>query len=243
MPASPPITPLAIPKGVKTIILFGGTFDPPHHYHADAPRAILERLFPRDAIVVYVPAARNPLKAAGPIASDAQRLAMLRLAIGRSARRRIWTDELDRASWLAARARPGPSYMADTLRRLRSIVPRSVRVRLLIGADQAATFHSWRSPRRIIALAPPIVLPRAPILTRADLRDALPASFWTARERAAWCASLAPIEPLPASSTNVRRRLARAPRDARRWARERVLAAIPAPVARYIARHGLYRAR
>ncbi len=121
----PPITPVPLPQGVRQILLFGGTFDPPHAAHARLPFMVREQMLGPDAWLLYVPAARNPLKAHGPEASDADRLQMLRLLIAdqaagvQAARVAIWTDELDRS-----RQAPGPTYTIDTVERLLNGVAR-----------------------------------------------------------------------------------------------------------------------
>lgn len=243
MPTRPPITPLTLPKRVRTVMVFGGSFDPPHSYHTTAPLPALSLLYGDGGYLLYVPAARSPLKAGGPLASDADRLAMLRLAIGdRSGLLGaaancvgVWTDEVDRA-------RDGaPSYTIDTLRRLRRIVPARVELRLLIGADQAVSFHRWKSPRAIIRLAEPLVMFRPPIDTPFRLATGLDrAGFWTRPEIAAWCRRLAPSFVEQHNSTAVREAIPGAPADAARWAKRPGLRYINPEVAKYIIEHNLY---
>lgn len=161
----------------RRILVFGGTFDPPHRAHAVLPAQAAEQL---DCdLILYVPAAINPLKTAGPHASGEQRLAMLLLAIADVPNARISTIELDR---------PGPSYTIDTLRALRaeyskgrvehaaataaslssaSQTPRpahedSPEFHLLIGCDQALEFHRWKDWREILTMATPAVMVRPP---------------------------------------------------------------------------------
>src|SRR5262245_39793105 len=96
----PPITPVPLPVTVQDVLLFGGTFDPPHLGHVRIPIQVLDRAMPAGAFLLYVPAARSPLKESGPQASDADRVEMLRLVLtelGTPNRTAIWTDELDRA--------------------------------------------------------------------------------------------------------------------------------------------------
>ena len=130
----------------------------------------------------------------------------------------IWTDELDRAAH-EARTSPNahtPSYTLDTLTRLTTLFRAAAHpdqppptLRLLIGTDQALSFHRWHEPRRIIALAPPIVLLRPPIATRADLRTHLTETgFWSAPELDLWESSTLIAETNPVSSTDLRTRLA-----------------------------------
>ena len=88
--------------------VFGGTFDPPHIGHLAIAHAALEEL-PLDRLL-FVPARRSPLKERAPVASDADRLAMLEAAIGGEPRFGVSRVELER---------DGPSYTVETLERLR----------------------------------------------------------------------------------------------------------------------------
>ena len=236
----PPITPLRLPRGVRTVVVFGGSFDPPHVYHALAPFLIQTKFFAKDGWVLYVPAAQSPLKGRGPVASDMHRLAMLKRALDIPAPRSIWTDEIDRAAWLARRGRSEPSYTIDTLRRLRTVVPKGVTLRLLIGADQAANFHEWKDARSIITLAEPLVLAREPIVTVSDLYVALDSDFWTRDERVAWSRRMAPNVPIPAASTTLRDAIPGAPKNVARWSDHKGLQDVIDSVAQYIIDHNLY---
>lgn len=231
-----PITPVPIPAGVKTVVVFGGSFDPPHFYHTLAPLALTNRLFGESGWLLYVPAAKSPLKAHGPIASDAQRVAMLKLALDIPGRRSIWTEELDRAK----RKTGAPSFTIDTLRRLKKVLPRGVKLRLLIGSDQAADFHKWKDCRKIIEIAEPLVMARERVETVNQLYHALDSDFWTRPERAAWCRRMAPNFPMPASSTSVRDLIPGAPKRAAAWAEIEGLSSVITPVAAYIIKHRLY---
>jgi nicotinate-nucleotide adenylyltransferase len=194
-------TPLSIPTGCGHVALFGGTFDPPHLAHvtlADLGRNELERRVGAPAFLAFVPAARSPHKDNAPTATDAQRLAMLALAIEGLDRAGIWTDELDRAT------HGEPSYFARTLERARSMLPGRA-LWFIIGADQAASFHRWRQPREMLQLARPIVLPRHPIASAAELRAAMAtADFWNEKELGHWAESFVDIDLLRAASTEVR---------------------------------------
>jgi nicotinate-nucleotide adenylyltransferase len=223
-----------VPAGVETVVVFGGSFDPPHFYHTLAPLSITMRLFGDGGWLLYVPAARSPLKPSGPVASDAQRVAMLKLALDIPGRRSIWTDEIDRARWQRRRGGESASYTVDTLRRLRSTLPKGVKLRLLIGGDQAAEFHRWKNCRAVIRLAEPLVMAREGVETVSQLYQCLRSDFWTREERAAWCRRMAPNFPMPASSTAVRERIPSAPRDPEQWE------IVTTPVAEYIIRHQLY---
>jgi nicotinate-nucleotide adenylyltransferase len=262
-----PITPIDVPKGTKTVMVYGGTFDPPHFFHTVGPLTACQKLLPAKSWLLYVPAARNPLKANSPIASDEDRVAMLKLALDIPFRRSIWTDEIDRAAWLRERGRAEPSYTIDTLRRLRAGLNISlgaeacdkIKFVLLLGVDQAANFHKWKDARKILKLAEIVVMPRAAVPAAAD-HDAddedrainTPASFyalmlntnaWKPEELAIWSRSLAPTPSMPASSTAVRNAIRKAPRDPELWSERPPLDTIVTEVARYITERGLYGAR
>ena len=70
----------AAPKRARRFRLgvYGGTFDPLHHGHLILARDVLEQL--RLDAMLFVPCGQSPLKVQKPRVSDAQRLAMLRLA-------------------------------------------------------------------------------------------------------------------------------------------------------------------
>lgn len=193
-----PITPLAVPSEAGTLIVFGGTFDPPHVGHV---RPVLEaRTLAAldDAWLVYVPTTRSPHKQHNPMASDADRLAMLELALAGVERAAIWGDELDRAQG-------EPTYTIDTLRRLRRLRPGAT-LRLLIGADQALALHRWREPREIVAIAPPLIMLRGGVAgERAALERALgEVTLWNDAERTALRNGILEVVPTDASGTQIR---------------------------------------
>lgn len=125
--------------------VFGGTFDPVHVGHLSIAQAALECV-PLDRIV-FVPARRSPLKDRGPLASEEDRLAMLRLATADEPRFDVSTIELDR---------PGTSYTVDTLEALAG----DDVLYLVMGADAAGEFERWHRPERIRELATLLVASR-----------------------------------------------------------------------------------
>lgn len=222
-----------VPRGVRAVAVFGGSFDPPHAGHVGPPAQAVERVLGPGGWLLYVPAGRSPLKAASA-ASDADRLAMLRLALRGRRRCSIWTDELDRSGGAGA-----PSYTVDTLVRLRRALDGragrgggSPALRLLIGADQAAQFHRWRRYRRVLALAQPMVMLREPVATPAALWRALEqAGVWTRAQRLAWCGWITPTDVLEAASTAIR---------AGAEGKAGAAGTLTPAVRRYIERRGLY---
>jgi len=120
--------------------IFGGTFDPIHYGHLRPALELRDQLALSE--VRFIPASIPPHRGK-PSASAQQRLAMLRLALQGIEGMTVDEREL---------SRDGPSYMADTLRSLRSDVGTRPLV-LLLGLDAflgLTTWHDWRS---IIELA------------------------------------------------------------------------------------------
>ncbi|MCC6322790.1 MAG: nicotinate-nicotinamide nucleotide adenylyltransferase [Phycisphaerales bacterium] len=240
-----PITPIQLPRGLRGIVVFGGSFDPPHLWHTHIASAARRRAFGtgsgRDGgAIVFVPTFRSPFKSRGPSASDADRIAMLRLATRRLTGAVVWTDEIDRA---AATASPESSYTIDTLVRLRRLLRRQspgmpITLRLLIGSDQAASFHRWREARRVLRIAEPLVALRPPHHTRDDLRRELERTgAWSEPQIAAWLSRIVPTGIRGHSSTAVRAGMSARPR-AGSSSRANI---VSTPVRNYIAKNGLYR--
>lgn len=172
-------------------------------------------------LVLYVPAALNPLKAHAPPTADEHRLAMLERAIAEVPNAVIDTVELDRS---------GPSYMVDTLEALRERYGRDCQLRLLIGADQAIQFYRWRDWQRILELATPVVMLRPPLSREAFAAEL--AEQFPEEQVQQWLAWTVPLPMYDISSTEIRQRL-RAGVD---------LTDVLSPaVAEYIQDEGLYR--
>jgi len=263
-----PITPLPLDasavRKLRRVYVYGGSFDPPHKFHLTAVRIALGWLGEASegdtsGVLLYVPAAQSPLKATAPSVSDEHRIAMLRAAqLGhvrnpKHARGRepfgfVWTDEIDRAahaSKLAAgmgEPQPAstPSYTIDTIRRLRTLLPSECTVRLIMGADQALQLHKWKDARELVALAPPLLLPRGEFdspqkialgISRAD------PDFWTKQEIGSLAMSLLPVYTENVSSSQLREQLAGK-------GRAKLLAGseLTGDVALYIKTHKLYAA-
>lgn len=203
-------------SNLMRIGLFGGSFDPVHRGHlllADCcwRQARLDR-------VEFMPTAQQPLKPRGPVASEADRAAMLRLAIAERTEFALSLVEIERG---------GVSYTVETLRQLRSERP-EVEFFFLMGADSLNDFPAWREPGAICELATPLVVRRAG--TGEPNFHALAPLISPTR--------LAEIRQLevempatPISSSEIRRLVA----EGSEWQ-----SLVPPEVAGYIEREGLY---
>src|SRR5262249_19540805 len=117
--------------------IFGGSFDPVHNAHLALARACQ-----RDAAldeIWFTPTAIQPLKHCGPLATDAQRVEMLRLAIQDDAQWRVCTLEIERG---------GRSYTVDTLQQIQRELP-DAQLFFPIGADALSEVPRWKKPREI----------------------------------------------------------------------------------------------
>lgn len=161
--------------------LLGGSFDPVHLGHLIAADRAAEVLgLDR---VLFVPCARQPLKACGPVASAGHRTAMLELAIAGRPGFALERLELERPA-------AQPSYTVETLRALKARWP-AERLVLLLGADAAADLPRWRAFEEVARLAEVATLtrPGAPEASSALVRHILatPAIEISASEIRARC--------------------------------------------------------
>jgi nicotinate-nucleotide adenylyltransferase len=194
-------------KGVKKRLrlgVYGGTFDPVHLGHLLLARDALEQH--RLDAVMFVPCGQSPLKKRQPLADDARRLAMLRLALKGEPRFWLSRCELDR---------PAPSYSVETAREIREAFPHAD-LFWLIGDDQFAALDQWYQPDELRRMVRFILLPRG----KPSVRRQTPRVLGLPRPRR-----------IDISATEIRHRVkARLPIDH----------LMPASVATYIKRHGLY---
>ena len=132
---------------IENSILLGGSFDPVHRGHLEIARFVASAV--GASRVVLMPTARNPLKRP-PVASDAQRLAMLRLATQEDSLFFVSDFELQR----------GVSYTIDTIEALQR--DGATNLMLLMGADNLRDLPRWRRVDDLLAAVQPVVACRPP---------------------------------------------------------------------------------
>jgi nicotinate-nucleotide adenylyltransferase len=213
---------------VQVLGVFGGSFDPVHFGHLAIARAAREQLSLQSIrwVPTGLPGHRN-----APVASTADRLAMLRIALANDDRNEIDSDEL----LLAARGIP--TYTVNTLSRLRGQIGNSACVALIIGSDQLHALDTWRDWLRLFDLAHVAVAERpGHAVDPLRLPDAI-AAQWKLRQgpsiTGAPCGRIVrfAMPPVDVSSTAIRQSIARG------------LGAghlLPEDVVAYIQSHGLY---
>lgn len=213
---------MQVKRNWQRILVYGGTFDPPHLAHVKLPPLVADRL--SCDRLLYVPARQNPLKNGEPTTDAAHRVAMLAIALADDPDAEISTIELDRAG-------SGPSYTIDTLRQLRDSLGPQTEIVFLIGADQALDFHRWKDWQQILELAEPAVLLRPPWDGERFARE-LHQRF-DDDEAAQWMSRVVHVPMIDVNATELRRRIRND---------EPVDDMINPAVAQYIKRHGLYKA-
>jgi nicotinate-nucleotide adenylyltransferase len=208
------------------IALMGGTFDPVHIGHL---RAALEAAQALNATVRLMPAQVPPHRTQ-PLASAAQRLRMLEIAIAGRPELQIDPRELQRS---------GPSFSVDTLIGLRAEVGNKQPLALIVGADAFAGLPGWSRWLQLFELAHIVVLTRPGAATAADWPEELQVQVDVRRCRDAAelhasargkVISLA-VTPLAISATAVRESFARG--QVPHWL-------VPAEVLSYIESEDLY---
>ena len=162
---------------MAAIGILGGTFDPVHHAHLAMAHTALEHL--KLDRVLFIPTGpthyRNPA-----IASAADRLAMLRLALNDNPKYGV--DERELA--------PGATgYTIDTLKALRGEFG-GVELYLLMGADQYAKLDSWQRPDEVRRLVRNGVFGRPGVALNGKV-------------------NLIPMDPTPISASQIRARAKR----------------------------------
>lgn len=199
--------------GETRISIFGGTFDPIHIGHLIIAVELRHRL--RLDRVIFVPAGRPPHKLGQQLASQADRLAMVELAIAGTTGLEVCAIEYEQT---------GLTYTSDTLAHIRQSLP-PCRLFFLMGSDSLRDFPRWHEPERIAALA------ELGVAARPNF-DILAGTIEAAVPAAEGRIHLVPVPLIGIASNQIRRRLA---------AGEPIAYQVPRAVEEYIERHRLYR--
>ncbi len=204
----------------KKTALFGGTFDPVHIGHTTVAAAAAEHIGADK--VVFVPAKRSPLKNSSPEAGDADRLAMISLAIADNERFDLSDYEL---------RRPKPSYTLETVRHFQAEYGFGDSIYWLVGADSIDELSRWYGIADLIDECNLCVMFRAgyahPDFTKFE--DA-----WGAGRVEKLRRNVIPTPLVDVSSTEIRRRVV---------AGEDMTGMLVPAVAEYIREHNLYQSK
>ncbi len=141
------------------LIIFGGSFDPPHRGHLRCLELALGR-FPQARIFVMpalVPGAVAGLEKQ-PGASFADRLRMcelMRAELPAKLMPQVLVSDLEESL-------PVPNRTLATLEALARLYP-ATELALLLGEDQRANFHLWHKPKEILARCSLLLVGRPPL--------------------------------------------------------------------------------
>jgi nicotinate-nucleotide adenylyltransferase len=127
----------------KAIGLLGGTFDPVHLGHLALAAEVYKQFDLQE--IRFIPCHQSPFKE-HPIATDRQRLAMLKLALKNHPKFTIDDRELRRKNI---------SYTVDTLKSIHQET--NTHLYLIMSMDAFSQFNKWHKWREIIQLADLIV--------------------------------------------------------------------------------------
>ena len=204
------------------LLLYGGTFDPPHNGHLNNLAAAAARVAPDQ--VVVMPAGVPPHKRASATPADL-RLEMCRCFYALAQGPNPVVPRLEVSRWEIDQAEAGRrNYTVLTLEMLTQAYP-GAELYLAVGSDMLRTFDEWYRWQDILRLARLVVVSR-------EIGDD-PALHQAARalDPSGSRILMAPARAVPMASSEIRRRLA---------AGEDCAAALPLQVRQVISREGLY---
>lgn len=202
-------------KKKERIGVFGGSFDPVHIGHLIIAQDAIEQL-DLDRLI-FVPAARSPLKKHCRPVSGRHRLEMLQLATEDNLRFEVSDLEIERG---------GLSYTVDTIEYLQGKHP-GAEIFFVVGLDSLVEMHRWYRVEDLLAICTVVPLGRggkdpADVVVRSGLSE-----VWKSRlfDR------LIRIHEVEVSASEIRMRIAEG---------LSIQTLVPPAVAMYIAEHNLY---
>ena len=136
--------------------IYGGSFNPVHFGHVGLSRWVIAHTDLDELWLVVSP--NNPLKPAGLLAPEEERLSAVREAIRDIPGLKASDFEF---------CLPRPSYTANTLRALQQAYPQHT-FTLVMGEDNLAIFDQWREYEYILANFLIFVYPRSFSQTEAE---------------------------------------------------------------------------
>ena len=140
--------------------LLGGTFNPIHLGHLALAQECWHRL--KLDKVIFVPANISPFKENEPLASKADRLDMLRLALEGEDKFKISTFELDKE---------GVSYSIDTIKHFTNEYGDGAEIFFITGADSLEGLNDWKGIDEILKLVTFVAATRPGFTSRGQLGD------------------------------------------------------------------------
>jgi nicotinate-nucleotide adenylyltransferase len=145
---------------MKKVGLFFGTFNPIHNGHLKVANYFVEKVKFEEVWLVVSP--QNPFKKIESLIENAQRLAMVNLALKDFPKLKVCDDEINLSK---------PSYTINTLVHLKNKFPDYDFI-LILGQDILGYFHEWKSYKDILKNYKIYVYPRGkPHLTLDEFKE------------------------------------------------------------------------
>jgi nicotinate-nucleotide adenylyltransferase len=193
---------------LKTIALFGGTFDPIHRGHLQSAKEIVDRLTIDELrfLPCHLPAHKETVGA-----NSLHRLAMVQTAVKQLS---IADPELAVCVDDREIRRNTTSYSVETLKQMRNELGDEVSLIWIMGTDAFANFDQWYHWQQFLSLAHIVVITRpdtnlpqtGPV---AELMSEATAENTSQLKRqSAGCLWFESLTPYPVSSTQLRAALA-----------------------------------
>lgn len=207
---------------MKSILIYGGSFDPPHLGHLKTAITVQEHC--HFETVFFIPCKKPVLKKTIP-AESSHRLKMLQLMLNEHPEFQINTIEMDRET---------PSYMTETLQQLRKTVGKNCSITLLMGMDAFVNLSQWHEFEKLPTLCNLLVIKREGITNPETLLDIFPECLPHVRDLLSHPqgkVAYFDAGDYPVSSTKIREKIRLG---------EDVSDALPKTVEEYIRHHGLY---
>lgn len=133
------------------LMIYGGTFDPPHHGHLNTAKAVQDHMHFEH--LVFLPCKIPVLKKAAESTVE-QRITMLRLALEHETPFEIDLREITRDT---------PSFMVETLKSFRQDWGPDAAITLLLGMDAFLDLPRWHEWRTILQLSHLLIIKRTDI--------------------------------------------------------------------------------
>jgi nicotinate-nucleotide adenylyltransferase len=217
---------------MKTIGLFGGTFNPIHLGHLRSAEEIRESFDLGQ--VIFIPASYPPHKEKDGIPPASLRAQMVRLAIADNPRFAFSDAEL---------RRPGKSYSVETIAHFRQKFGPDAELYFILGLDAFLEINTWKEYAALFALCHFIVMTRPGFekkFTAGHLPVEISKDFCYDSQRGGYAhrggffVFPKEITALDISSTKIRENIRK---------RHSVKYLLPEPVAAFINQNNLYRSK
>ena len=154
---------------MKKYAILGGTFDPPHFGHIEIARRALSQFEIEE--VVFIPAG-NPWYKGEKVSSYEMRLNMVKILVNGINNMSVSDIENDTIN---------PTYTIDTLKALNKIGKQSKNIKkhydyLILGADIALTFSTWKDFESIFDYSEILIAPRDGI-DNSEIKEVFPGPY------------------------------------------------------------------